>query len=344
MRGDVLSPAVCGWSIMYAGSTNAATNELFGVGIVAPDDIWAVGRSEVVEQPSQSLITHWNGTQWSVVSFTEPSVSSQLYQVGVVSANDVWAVGVHYPETAIETLVMHWNGVEWSIVKSPNAASVSDLRDIEVISANDIWAVGGYGVAPGEGGTLAIHWDGVSWTLVPVPNGAAGSALLWGVTSTSSDNVWAVGYERISVGPGQSYHQTFTVHWDGTMWNYVPSPNVDQYDQYLYKVDAVSPNDIWAVGHYGFLEGEPYHTLTLHWNGTDWSIVASPDVGNYGNFLNDVKAISRNDVWAVGQFFDLATEDDGISLHWDGVRWTSMPLPYQPEYEHPGRSRRPRKQ
>jgi hypothetical protein len=47
---------------------------------------------------------------------------------------------------------------------------------------------------------------------------------------------------------------------------------------------------------------DPYPTLTMHWNGTAWSIVGSP---NYTfprayNALLDVAATRSDDVWAVG--------------------------------------------
>src|SRR5215469_8327574 len=37
-----------------------------------------------------------------------------------------------------------------------------------------------------------------------------------------------------------------------------------------------------------------------HWDGTQWSIVPSPNPGAFINELSGVAAISANDVWAVG--------------------------------------------
>jgi hypothetical protein len=41
----------------------------------------------------QTLIEHWNGTQWSVVPSPNLMGNNLLRGVAIVSANDVWAVG-----------------------------------------------------------------------------------------------------------------------------------------------------------------------------------------------------------------------------------------------------------
>src|SRR5438128_549063 len=35
-----------------------------------------------------------------------------------------------------------------------------------------------------------------------------------------------------------------------------------------------------------------------------WSVVSSPNVGTRSNYLNGVKAVSANDVWAVGYYYN----------------------------------------
>jgi hypothetical protein len=48
------------------------------------------------------------------------------------------------------------------------------------------------------------------------------NANLTGVTSSSANNVWAVGYDTPS---GSSVGQTLTMNWNGTAWTTVASPN-----------------------------------------------------------------------------------------------------------------------
>ena len=57
---------------------------------------------------------------------------------------------------------------------------------------------------------------------------------------------------------------------------------------------------MWAVGYTITTDGtnQPDRTLIEHWNGSTWSVVASPNVGGNDNLLNGVAA--AGDVWAVG--------------------------------------------
>ena len=93
----------------------------------------------------------------------------------------------------------------------------------------------------------------------------------------------------------------------------------------LTAVTTVSANDIWAVGYFFTSNGAP-QTLTEHWNGTNWSIVASPNVGIGDNYLNGVAAVSSSDVWAVGEeysngFYHMLLE------HWNGTSWSVVTAP-----------------
>ena len=92
----------------------------------------------------------------------------------------------------------------------------------------------------------------------------------------------------------------------------------------------IGPSDAWAVG-YGVSSNVPYETITEHWNGSSWQIVPSPNNATPGfyNALNDVSAISSNDVWAVGGvptgFGAIAGRS--LLMHWDGASWQLLPEP-----------------
>ena len=84
---------------------------------------------------------------------------------------------------------------------------------------------------------------------------------------------------------------------------------------------AVADDDVWSVGRSGRL------TLTEHWDGTSWTVVPSPN-GNpnppagirFANWLAGASALSTNDVWAVGYFFENdAVRQRTLILHWDGA-------------------------
>lgn len=65
------------------------------------------------------------------------------------------------------------------------------------------------------------------------------------------------------------------------IWNVVKSPNVGPGHNALYAVTAITPNDVWAVGSFFNGMAKAEQTLTEHWNGNQWSIIASPNPGAY---------------------------------------------------------------
>lgn len=105
----------------------------------------------------------------------------------------------------------------------------------------------------------------------------------------------------------------------------MPSPNVGPYGNGLFGVTAVTANDIWAVGEFNNTGA----TLTLHWNGTAWSVAPSPNSTNPINNLLAVSAVSSQDIWAVGfsGYYIQVGEDEefhdlGLLMHWDGAHWS----------------------
>jgi hypothetical protein len=92
----------------------------------------------------------------------------------------------------------------------------------------------------------------------------------------------------------------------------------------LHAITAVSGSDLWAVGEMdeNGSPGTPVHTLTLHWDGTGWEEVASPDrPGGDLDRLFAVAASSSSDVWTVGSSVR-EQRTRGIRLHWDGSAWS----------------------
>lgn len=121
--------------------------------------------------------------------------------------------------------------------------------------------------------------------------------------------------------------RTAAVTCDGA-FNLVASTN-GAGNNYLVSTSAVNANDVWAVGN-STNAGSLDQTLAEHWDGTSWTIVATPNPGgaSFSNDLNGVVAISTNDVWAVGAY-STAVGADSFALHWNGSSWTFFLLrPY----------------
>jgi len=261
---------------------------------------------------------------WQMVPGPSTFNESRTFQaVSAITPNDIWAVGTSdvYPER-IETFTAHWDGSTWSTVPSPNVGANDDfLTGVDAIASNDVWAVGGY-LDCGAGcpfQNFTMHWDGTRWNYIPSPNVGTLDNTLYSVSAISANEVWAVGYYRIPNGT----YQTLTMRWDGSAWSYIPSPNIGSAHNYLYGVSAISSSDIWAVGYTvrsGVLEA-----LALRWNGQEWSIVSVPRPG-IGQRLYAVAALSTNNVWAVGSYNE-GSGSIGFAIHWDGAQWTHVPTP-----------------
>src|SRR5207253_2950269 len=95
---------------------------------------------------------------------------------------------------------------------------------------------------------------------------------------------------------------------------------------YLSRVAVISAKDAWAVGRYKPTSTGPDQTLTMHWDGAQWSIVPSPNVGTDRNFLWSLSALSSSEVWAVGYYGPTSTRQ-ALLMRWDGSRWSVVPSP-----------------
>ena len=287
-------------------------DDLSAVTALSRNDIWVVGNNIMHiphSQASHALLEHWNGSQWCIrpdpYPITGTAVSVNLRALAAASTNDVWAVGSVPAVGGNHALIEHWNGSRWSV--TPNPANGS-LSGVAAISPTDAWAVGSYSTGTSSGDRALIeHWNGKQWSIIPNP--APISCCFRGITALSANDVWVVG--------DISFWHTLIVHWDGKRWSVVPSPNPGNPYISLSSVTAVSPNDAWAVGNFFPSPSHtPVATLTLHWNGSRWSVVSSPSPSNIGNGLVSVTARSANDVWAVG------ITNNTLIEHWDGSRWS----------------------
>jgi hypothetical protein len=238
-----------------------------------------------------------------------------------------WAVGYDTNSSGDQTLIEQWNGTAWTVVPSPNVigATANYLYSVSCVSADNCWAVG-YSLTGPDVATLIEQWNGSTWSIVTSPNVTLSTGnYLYGVSCVSADECWAVGYSTL---PNSSDRQTLIEQWNGSAWSIVPSPNVTgAITDALYGVTCVSGNNCWAVG--TDYNGSDYKTLTEQWNGSAWTIVASPNVtGVAANVLNGVTCVSASDCWAAG-YSSLTGGLDSQTLieQWDGSEWTIVTSP-----------------
>src|SRR6185503_297425 len=96
--------------------------------------------------------------------------------------------------------------------------------------------------------TLIEHFNGGAWSIVPSPNVGAGNNVLTGIAAHAANDVWAVGYDDDHSGT-IPVRKTVWMHWDGTRWSVVASPNTGNSDNTLLGVIApAGTTDVWAWG------------------------------------------------------------------------------------------------
>jgi hypothetical protein len=202
-----------------------------------------------------------------------------------LSPTDVWAVGTQNPELSGQpgslNMAAHWNGKAWTVVPTPdlgNSMSQADVpTGVTAVSTSDVW-VSGVEFTCGlsfraRGGSLAagsargssratVSGHGLALPLalrlrpggLPRPRGATGSCLV-----------------------------PYVLHWDGKTWSLIKTPDPGAFGSALEGITALSASDIWAVGQTQSSAKGPAGTLTERFNGTSWTVAASPDPGKAGD-------------------------------------------------------------
>src|SRR5215471_3326408 len=287
---------------------------LHAVAAVSSSDVWAVGEEDSGQPyaPSHTLIVHWDGTAWTRVPSPGPSTSGlfpSLVSLSMVSATDGWAVGSVYDEQAntSRNLALHWTGTSWQRVAASPAAGFTGVASF---LPSDVTAVGDEQTGTHTFRPAAFHWNGTNWSLAatpPSPPGVPAShAGVSSLSAPSATDMWAIGSYYASTAS-----KNLAWHWNGTRWAVMalPSPGVPLIGvSGLTGAAAISPANVWDVGFaatkncaYNCI----YQTVSLQWNGTKWTRVATPDPGgpNQRAVLLGIGAAGPGNIWAVGYYY-----------------------------------------
>jgi|GEM_PF-1808635 len=314
-----------GW-VPVASVDIGVDNRLNGIAANSATDIWAVGTVAPNSDPNlnNTLIEHFNGKSWSVVSSPSVGFSSQLFKVAAKQGK-AWAVGYFTDSTTFtpRTLIEAWNGSSWQVVSSPSPGTFGLLYAVSALSPSDVWAVGFDMNSHGVFETLIEHFNGTSWSVVPSPSPGVNGNQLYAVKAISPNSVWAVGQQQGTSDPDQ----TLIEHWDGATWSVVSGPVTTNRSVVLYSVSGVSDSDVRAVGD---SENNVVPSKTLIEDGTNgsWAFQTSPNVGSTENHLNGIAALDNDVAWAVGSYLDPASGAlFTLTLRHDDSGWTVVPSP-----------------
>ncbi len=258
------------WSVVPSPNPGQYYNVLYGVACSSASTCWAVGWEE--GSAPQSLIEEYSGGSWSLVSSPDPGEVNWLYGITCVNANDCWAVGQYQtpPSHIVTELIVQWNGSSWTSVTGANASGGPQLNGVACVSTTDCWAVG----EADNGNTLlplVEQYNGTSWSVVASPNPGGTYNYLNSVACVTASECWATGYYVGSPGDNALIEQ-----YNGTTWAIVSSPSPN-YDNFLQSVVCLTATNCWTVGYGDIGPGNDDLPLVEQYNGTSWSVVASPN-------------------------------------------------------------------
>jgi hypothetical protein len=229
----------------------------------------------------------WNGTSWTLQ--TRPGASDVDPQVVSCASSGFCLAADAYGH--VDT----WDGTSWSA--GPAVTGLTYVGSISCLSATFCEAVGS-----GANGPQAAVWNGTSWTAQTVA-GPVNTALS-AVSCTTARSCEAVGQV-----PDNGQEGTVAESWDGSAWTVqsTPNPSTTQGSQ-LTGVSCASATSCTAVGWYTSSNVSTFgqlQTVVEAWDGTAWSLEASPNPSTGGQ-LEGVSCGSSQMCTAVGQ-----AEDEG---------------------------------
>jgi hypothetical protein len=190
------------WSVVPSIDGGASGNQFYAVTAVSSTSVYATGQQSGAAFPSQTLVEHWNGKSWSVVSAPTDSGGSDV-PLGITGTDALLSV-VGDRETSVApytTLVVAGAPKSLATIATPNSgAGENDLFAATTAADGSTWAVGWF-IDPSSGNhqTLIEHGVNGQWSIDTSPNPGSGDNGLAGVTAVPGGGLWAVG---VSAGKG----------------------------------------------------------------------------------------------------------------------------------------------
>lgn len=161
-------------------------------------------------------------------------------------------------------------------------------------------------------------------TSTRMPQPGIGDRNLAGVNCTAASRCWAVGAYVKKTALNE------ILRWNGTTWSRVaaPNPSGTKNPQGLNGITCTGAANCWAVGDHERRSTDLNEAL--HWNGSRWSDVPTPNPSGRGpqsnNELNAVACSSRIRCWAAGSIVIKGHQRNEI-LRWNGTKWSQVSVP-----------------
>jgi hypothetical protein len=250
---------------------------------------------------------------WKVVA-TPASPTGLLNDVACSSASACTAVGA-----GGQTLALRWNGSAWASQTIPD---LGELHGVACPTASSCVTVGVGNQSPRW--ATSATWNGSSWVVrsVPHPTPAVASTL-YSVSCSASNACTGVGYWLTS----SHLAKGFIVRWDGATWTTQARAKPSAADQFTFRgVTCLSATSCTAVG-FSSLGTGPHAPLVESWNGSTWTIQATPaPAGSTDTYLDDISCSSASACTAAGDWNN-AGANVPLVERWDGSSWGLQTVP-----------------
>ena len=218
------------------------------------------------------------------------------------------------------------DGGGWTLQASPNPAGSDNtmLASVSCMSAVTCMAVG---YSSGKHGllTLAELLRKTTWTIEKTPD-AAKDNYLTGVSCSGPAWCTAVG---TSFTP-DAVQAPLVEAWNGKTWLIQSTPSAGPNTTAgLESVSCNRPDSCTAVG--AFSKSGPNaeeRPLAEHWNGSKWTIQATPNPHAENGSQLDGVSCTATDACTAGGNYAFADIDQSIfALRWDGTQWSMQKQP-----------------
>ncbi len=292
---------------------DASPVQLSAISCVSKTDCVAVGSSGP-NATWKTLAERWNGVAWTIEPTPDPTGATRSWLNGVScsSASACMAVG----SSSAGTLAERWDGRAWLLTTTAKLPidELSQLKSVSCVAAKACTAVGwSENYSTEYQLTLAERWNGAAWQLQTTRNAA----------TDSYENAFEAVACRTStacLAVGDLSGESLIERWNGGAW-YRHKPLLIPSVGELWGVSCTAAKTCTVVGN--SIVGL---AAAARWNGTTWTIEATPRVGAAEVSLLAVSCTSTTFCEAVG-WRTTAQSELPLLEYWNGVRWVMQRTP-----------------
>jgi len=306
--------------------TSPPEEELKSVSCASLTMCVAVGRNLATKG---SIVERWNGTTWLPLQGT----TGEIKKVFCALPTACVAVGVSASGVAQSWLIYEFLG-GWLVSEKepviPAGATESALKGISC-GPTACTAVGSY-KSESTYKTLVETWNGTAWSLQSAPNPGEGTAqnAMLGASCASFRSA------TTCLAVGEAANKPVAERWNGSAWSLTSAPPLPSgaTGAKFSAVSCGSPTSCMAVGHSYEAAAGSEKTLIETWDGSSWSILATPKPADAKGFLvlADVSCLSPNSCFAAGSYAPsmsgtMPLEFKTLAMTWAAGAWTLQSTP-----------------